>query len=209
MVIPSYDPAQPQAPLPDKLFLDAVCAQLDPRRLVTTEIFLRGPVYKPIWVSLGINVVAGVGVAQVREAVRRAILRFLAPLPDKSSDAQADPVRVTGMEKGWPLRKPVVDRELLAVASRVSGVLSVNDVFIAEGSLPATTQITMTGLELPRVLGISVTVGEALGLDELRGQSTSAAPGTPGGGQPGGGTPGGPGGAAPPLLPVPTIPEEC
>ena len=50
MVIPSYVPAQPSAPLPDKLFLDAVCAYLDPRRLVTTEIFLRGPVYKPIWI---------------------------------------------------------------------------------------------------------------------------------------------------------------
>ncbi|HEV7892166.1 MAG TPA: baseplate J/gp47 family protein [Pyrinomonadaceae bacterium] len=207
MVIPSYDPAQPQAPLPDKLFLDAVCAQLDPRRLVTTEIFLRGPVYKPVWVSLGINVVAGIGIAQVREAVRRAVLRFLAPLADKSS-GDTDASRLTGMEKGWPLRKPVVDRELLAVASRVGGVLSVNDVFIAEGSLPATTQIAMTGLELPRVMGISVTVGDALGLDELRGQAATGTPGggtTPGGG---GGTPGG-GTTTPPLLPVPTIPEEC
>jgi hypothetical protein len=202
MVIPSYDPAQPQAPLPDKLFLDAVCAQLDPRRLVTTEIFLRGPVYKPVWVSLGINVVAGAGIAQVREAVRRAILRFLAPLPDKSADAPP----LTGMEKGWPLRKPVVDRELLAVASRVGGVLSVNDVFIAEGSLPASTQITMTGLELPRVMGISVAVGDAMGIDELRGQAAPGVGTTPGGG----GTPGTPGGGtAPPLLPVPTIPEEC
>lgn len=209
MVIPSYDPAQPQAPLPDKLFLDAVCAQLDPRRLVTTEIFLRGPVYKPVWVSLGINVVAGAGIAQVREAVRRAILGFLAPLADKTS-GDADASRLTGMEKGWPLRKPVVDRELLAVASRVGGVLSVNAVFIAEGSLPATTQITMTGLELPRVMGISVTVGDALGLDELRGQTATGGT-TSGGGTPGGGAPGTPGGgpAAPPLLPVPTIPEEC
>lgn len=205
MVIPSYDPAQPAAPLPDKLFLDAVCAQLDPRRLVTTEIFLRGPVYKPVWVSLGINVVGGVGIAQVREAVRRAVLRFLAPLPDKTADAQTDAAQLTGMEKGWPLRKPVVDRELLAVASRVSGVLSVNDVFIAEGSLPATTQITMTGLELPRVMGISVTVGDALGLDELRGQAAPGVGTTPGGGTTG--TPGG--GSTTPLLPVPTIPEEC
>jgi hypothetical protein len=63
----------------------------------------------------------------------------------------------------------------------------------------------MTGLELPRVMGISVAVGDAMGLDELRGQ---AAPG--GGTTPGGGTPGTPGGGtAPPLLPVPTIPEEC
>jgi hypothetical protein len=204
MVIPSYDPAQPQAPLPDKLFLDAVCAQLDPRRLVTTEIFLRGPIYKPVWVSLGINVVAGVGIAQVREAVRRAVLRFLAPLPDKSA-GDTDASQLTGMEKGWPLRKPVVDRELLAVASRVGGVLSVNAVFVAEGSLPATTQITMTGLELPRVMGISVTVGDALGLDELRGQAATGVGTTPGGGAPG--TPGG--GTTTPLLPVPTIPEEC
>ena len=73
------------------------------------------------------------------------------------------------------------------MASRVGGVLSVNEVFIAEGSLPASTQITMTGLELSRVMGISVTVGEALGLDELRGQATGAgAAGTPGGGTPGG-----------------------
>jgi hypothetical protein len=210
MVIPSYDPTQPAAPLPDKLFLNAVCAQLDPRRLVTTEIFLRGPVYKPVWVSLGINVVAGVGIAQVREAVRRAVLRFLAPLPDKTADAQADASQLTGMEKGWPLRKPVVDRELLAVASRVGGVLSVNDVFIAEGSLPATTQITMTGLELPRVMGISVTVGDAMGLDELRGQAAPGGGATPGGGTTGGGAPGTPGGGTTtPLLPVPTIPEEC
>jgi hypothetical protein len=106
------------------------------------------------------------------------------------------------------LRKPVVDREVLAVASRVGGILSVNDVFIAEGSLPATTQITMTGLELPRVMGISVTIGDALGLDELRGQAAPSGGGTTtGGGTTGGGTPGG--GATTPLLPVPTIPEEC
>jgi hypothetical protein len=161
-------------------------------------------------VSLGINVVAGVGIAQAREAVRRAVLRFLAPLPDKSADTQttqADATQLAGVEKGWPLRKPVVDRELLAVASRVSGVLSVNDVFIAEGSLPATTQIKMSGLELPRVMGISVTVGDALGLDDLRGQTAPGAGTTPGGGTPGGGTPGGE--TTTPLLPVPTIPEEC
>jgi Baseplate J-like protein len=210
MVIPSYDPAQPSAPLPDKLFLDAVCAYLDPRRLVTTEIFLRGPVYKPIWISIGINVVAGVGVAQVREAVRRTALSFLAPLPERGaaegvSQAQAGVPEPVGERKGWPLRKPVVDRELLAVVSRVGGVLSVNDVFVAEGSLPAAPQIAMSGLELPRVMGISVTVGEALGLDALRGQGAGGAGGGPGG--PGGGAPGGDGG--PVMLPVPTIPEEC
>jgi hypothetical protein len=197
LVIPSSDPNQPGAPLPDKLFLDAICAYLNPRRLVTTEVFLRGPVYKQIWVSIGINVVEGVGIAQVREAVRGALLQFLAPLADKSSQgAGAQP-----QQQGWPLRKAVNDRELLAVASRVSGVLSVNDVLVAEGSLPAATQVTMRGLELPRVMGISVTVGEPASLDALRGQLSLPSGGSGGGAD-------GEGGAGP-FLPVPVIPEEC
>lgn len=210
MLIPRYDPLQPDAPVPDRLFLDAVCDYLEPRRLVTTEVFLRGPTYKGIWVSVGINVVAGVSVAQVREAVKAAVLQFLAPLP-------ADPVVIldtqaalttapqyADVRRGWPLRKAVTDRELLAVASRVPGVLSVNDVLVAEGTAAAAPQITMAGLELPRVLGISVSVGEAVGLDELRGQ----APGGAGGGD-GSGTGGDGSGGAGPVLPVPVLSEEC
>ena len=43
MVIPRHDPLQPDAPRPDRLFLNSICAYLDPRRLVTTELHLRGP----------------------------------------------------------------------------------------------------------------------------------------------------------------------
>jgi hypothetical protein len=139
---------------------------------------------------VGINVVEGVGIAQVREAVRGTLFQFLAPL---GADAQ---------QQGWPLRKAVNDRELLAVASRVQGVLSVNNVLIAEGNLPASAQIGMRGLELPRVMGISVTVGEPASLEELRGQSSLPPGGAAGGDDDGEGGPG-------PFLPVPVIPEEC
>ncbi|HYN84768.1 MAG TPA: baseplate J/gp47 family protein [Pyrinomonadaceae bacterium] len=209
MIIPRYDPAQPDAPVPDRLFLDSVCDYLDARRLVTTEVYLRGPVYKGIWVTIGINVIAGVSIAEVREAVKSAVLEFLAPLP-------ADPTVILDTQaadtsRGWPLRKSVTDRELLAVASRVAGVLSVNNVFVAEGTKAAEPQITMAGLELPRVLGISVAVGEPVSLDELRGQGDGT--GTGGGGAGGGGGTGGGGtgggAGAPVVLPVPTIPEEC
>jgi hypothetical protein len=210
MLIPRYDPIQPDAPVPDRLFLDAVCDYLEPRRLVTTEVFLRGPAYKGIWVSVGINVVAGVSVAQVRESVKSAILQFLAPLPADPTvilDTQAaltTAPQYADARRGWPLRKAVTDRELLAVASRVSGVLSVNDVLVAEGSNAASPQITLTGLELPRVLGISVAVGEAVGLDELRGQLPVGSGGTGTGDGTGDGT-----GSAGPVLPVPVIAEEC
>jgi hypothetical protein len=206
MVIPRYDAKQPDAPLPDKLFLEAICKYLDPRRLVTTEVFLRGPEYIPVWVSVGISVVAGTSVAQVREAVKLALLQFLSPLPPAGAPALASQAaflttpQYAAAQNGWPLRKQITDRELLAVASRQSGVLSVKDVLIAKGSDAATREIALTGLQLPRVAGISVQIGDPLSLDELRGTAT-------GGGT--SGTGGTPGGTTKRKVPVPLIPEEC
>jgi predicted phage baseplate assembly protein len=205
MIIPKYDPAQPDAPLPDQLFLDTICTYIDTRRLVTTEVFLRGPIYKSIWVSVGINVVAGESVATVREAVKAALQQFLSPLPALSAQTlepqcpQLAASQEATANRGWPLRKPVVGLELMAVASRVPGVTLVNNVLIAEGLAEATSQIDMRGLELPRLAGIVVSPGEPLELNQLRGMPTPA----DGQGEPGGG------GAVPQLVPIPVIPEEC
>ncbi|MEP6903118.1 MAG: baseplate J/gp47 family protein [Actinomycetota bacterium] len=191
LVIPKYDPKQPAAPVPDKLFLDTICRFIDERRLITTEVFLRGAVYKPIWISVGINVVAEKSVAEVREAVKKALLDFLAPInPDADliNDSEGE------INNGWMLRKPVTAKELLAVASRVSGVMFVNDVLLAEGDKAAGEQIAMNGLELPRVLGISVSIGDPLPLSQLRGTTT----GTSGTTKP-----------ARRIVPIPIIPEEC
>jgi hypothetical protein len=188
MIIPKYDNVQPDAPMPNRNFLDTVCAYLDPRRLVTTEVFLRGPVYKQIWISIGINVESGRSIAEVREAVKSRLLQFLSPLvggPEASPDHSGD------VDRGWPLRKPVVALELMAKASAVTGVSSVNRVLLAEGIEAAKEQVDMRGLELPRVAGILVSVGEPASLDELRGQTGAAPTG------------------APTLVPVPVIPEEC
>jgi len=196
MLIPRTDLKQPDAPFPDDVFLNAICRSLDPRRLVTTELFLKGPVYKGIWVSVGINVIAGVATAEVREAVKQALLDFLAPL-SKSAGTIGDSLTslttpaYASAQKGWPLSKPVTGRELLAVASRVPGVLLVNDVWIAEGDRPKADQISISGLELPRVLGITVAIGDPMDVDQLRGQTTAVDT------------------TAPQIVPVPVIPEEC
>src|SRR5207249_3472534 len=81
MIIPSYDPAHPDTPEPDRLFLDTICDYVDERRLVTTEVFLRGPDYRDIWISVGITVIAGYSAAVVREGVKNALRAFLSPLP--------------------------------------------------------------------------------------------------------------------------------
>ena len=62
---------------------------------MTTEVFLRGPGYKAIWVSVGIDVVAGVSQATVREAVKAALLAFLSPLPARRTATCWSP-RVAG-----------------------------------------------------------------------------------------------------------------
>jgi hypothetical protein len=197
MIIPKYDPDHPDAPVPDQTFLNTVCDYIEPRRLVTTEVALRPPTYVPIWVSVGFNVVAGQSTATVREAVKQAVLQFLSPLPvDPTGTSTAPNAAVLAGDPatGWPLRKPVVSREILAVASRVAGVSSVNDVLLAEDTQGATDQIAMTGLQLPRVAGIASTIGDPTDIAQLRGQ---AAPGTS------------TAASAPMIVPVPVIPQEC
>lgn len=186
LVVPRFDREQPRAPRPDPLFLDAVCKHLDPRRLVTTEVFLRGPDYQPIWISVGIKPIGGVDLPKVRDAVRQELFDFLSPLRvDRPAGAQRT-------FEAWPLRKPVVDRELMAVASRVDGVMLVTNVLVAHGTKDAAPEIPMRGLQLPRVMGISVVEGDPLDLALLRGAVTPVADRPPAS-----------------FVPVPIIPEEC
>jgi hypothetical protein len=186
LVIPRHDPDRPDAPLPDRLFLDAICAYLEPRRLVTTEVFLRGPVYQQIWISVGIKPAGGMSVPKVREAVRQELLDFLSPL-DRERKQDDGTVRAY---EAWPLRKPVVDRELMAVASRVKGVTLVTRVLVALDTGAATSEIPMSGLQLPRVMGISVVEGDPVDLAQLRGAVTPDAPPKT-------------------FVPVPIVPVEC
>jgi hypothetical protein len=189
LALPRFDRYHPDAPEPDQHFLDSICAYDAPRRLVTTELHVRGPRYVPVWVSVGFEVVPGVSFGEVREAVKRAIRAFLAPIPDPGVAGQA----------GWPLRKAVAALELWAVANRVPGVAMVNEVLLAPGAGAPAASVAMRGLELPRLAGVEARAGDPLAIDSLRSQ---VAPGGPDGS--------GEDGDAPAVtLPVPVIPEEC
>jgi hypothetical protein len=196
MLIPRVDLLHPAAPQPDQPFLDAVCSYIDSRRLVTTEIFLRGPVYKTIWVSVGFDPLAGQSVVTVREAVKAAIERFLAPLGTETGPDPAPPppdATFPHAATGWPREKPVVPLELLAVASRVPGVDLVRPVMLAAGAGAGSDSdaVPISGLELPLLAGISVQAGDPLPLDQVRGSSIT------GDGQP------------TVVVPVPVVPDSC
>ena len=184
MLIPAVDADHPNAPQPDQPFLDAVCAYIDPRRLVTTEVFLRGPNYVPISLSVGFTAVAGYSIATVSAAVKAALSAFLAPLPDPGNSSA-----YPHADTGWPRLKPVQPLELQAVASRVDGVDLVQPVLIGltDASGDGSDPIPMTGLQLPQVVAISVVSGDPLPLGV--GPPSSTVPSN--------------------LVPVPVIPDTC
>lgn len=196
LAAPRTDPAHPMAPRADRDFLDTLCRYLDPRRLVTTELVLRGPIYKGIWISVGIEVAGGVSIAETIDAVKARLRSYLSPLPQDSGFASTE-VPLYGPEtdparRGWPLDRAVHARALLAEAARVPGVVEVADVLLTQGAGGAVQSVAITGIELPEILGLSVVSGDPVDLASLRGDTGSS---VPTGGRP--------------LLPVPVVAETC
>ena len=195
MAIPASDGAHPNSPRPDRAFVDAMCSYLDPRRLVTTELAIRGPDYVGVWISVGIEMAGGHSAAEVTELVRERLKAYLSPLPAPGFEGVTMLPLLYAPDsdaalRGWPLGRAVNARTLLAEVARVSGVVSVADVLLARGSAAQVETVPLSGLELPEVLGISVVTGDPVPLDQLRG------------------TPLAPVGISP-RLPVPIMAETC
>jgi len=148
LVVPR-DRRHPEGPVPDQFFLRAVCEYLEPRRVLTSEVHVRGPEYVGVSISVGITVVAGREIATVREAVKAAIRQLLSPI-------------FGGLEaKGWPLDKAVEDREVLVSAARVEGVAKVNQVLLWGPSSDPVANVAIAGLQLPRLDRLGVSIGDA------------------------------------------------
>ena len=195
MVLPKHDGLNAEAPQPDRAFLDAICAWLQPRRLITTELIVTGPRYRDLWLSVGLRPNPDVAFAEAAQRVKDALAAFLSPLPDDAS--QPDPGLLEDITPGgWPLNTPVIRLQLWAVASRVPGVMLINDLKLAldEPVLKNAEEIACTGLQLPRIVGIDVREGLAADLDVVRRRQQGATVATPGGGAP---------------LPVPVVPDCC
>ncbi len=182
VVIPTTDRAQPEAPRPDRPFLEAICKHLEPRRLVTTELHVVGPLYVPVWVSAGVVTVPGRDTTEVTTNVERALRTFLSPLVGGFPDPS------TGLGSGWPLGRAVDRAELAAVAARVDGVAKVTGIVLATNDALDPPSIEITGRQLPRLVAVAARAGDPLTIDELRGARPPEAP---------------------VRRPVPVIPEVC
>jgi predicted phage baseplate assembly protein len=111
VVWPAEDAVRPNAPLPDRDLLRCVCAWLDARRLVTTELYVIPPTYHKVAASVGVHVKPGFGVEAVRAWVELVLRQYLAPLPPYGPSGE-----------GWPLGRRVYGPELEAAVLQVEGV---------------------------------------------------------------------------------------
>ncbi len=183
LVIPRTDPEHPDAPQPDRLFLETVCAHLAPRRILTTELHVRGPEYQPVWISAGIEVIPGQDDGPVREKVKQEIRRFLSPLEG-------------GFEKkGWPLSKAVDLLEVSAAVARVPGVAKVSQIRLCGSAGDEVDEITIEGHQLPYLRNVVVAEGDAPALDDIRGENEQPDIER--------------GGAPVSIVPVPVVSPEC
>jgi len=146
MVIPN-DPQNPQGPVPDGYFLQAVCNYLEPRRLLTTEVHVVGPDYQDLSVSVGFDIVAGKDVAVVAEGIKAAISNYLSPLAGGPNGT------------GWPLQKNVLVGELLAQAARVDGIDSIEAVLMWDATGTPQTTLSITNLQLPCLTQVGANTG--------------------------------------------------
>ena len=157
LVIPQQGIEAPDPPVPDRLFLDAVCRWLDPRRLITTELHIRGPQYVPIWVSIAVTTMPGEVRSLVHKRVREAIRAYLSPLVGGVPMLNEDGEMAGG---GWPLGMEIRRQDLEAVAVRVDGVRYVTGIKLGiqspAGAMDDVAEKQIVGLQLPWLSGLAV-----------------------------------------------------
>lgn len=156
LALPRFDSARPLWPEADRLFLRRICDFLDQRRLITTEIYLRGPTYLDVYVSVGIAVRGDSFPDTVKQNVRDRLHVYLSSLPPGGPDG-----------RGWPLKKSLLQKDLEAVVSRVPGVDFVNGLRLGLGDAVEQEALAFTGLALPRLAALAVGLGEPAGLASL------------------------------------------
>jgi predicted phage baseplate assembly protein len=165
MVVPAQDVRQPPNPRPDRPFLEAVFGWLDPRRVMGTEMYVIGPEYVGLGITVGVELRAGFGREESLAAVRDALFAWLWPLFPGGAAGE-----------GWPLGGTVSTLELTVAVARVPAVSAVRGVklFLRQGSeytrvssgaQPAS--VRLLEWQLPELLSVVAVEGDAP--DDLRG----------------------------------------
>jgi predicted phage baseplate assembly protein len=153
----------PPYPRADRPLLESVHAYLDARRPLATEMYAIGCAYKPLGLSVAVQIADGFAREQVLVAVRLALRRFLWPLPLGLDGSDGD------WPGGYPLGRALTDREIEIVVARVPGVGGVSPIRLFEmkngrfaeiaGAGKALSTFVLETYELPELTALMVTEG--------------------------------------------------
>lgn len=112
IVVPnSPDPA----PTPNQTTLKAVCAYLDTHRLLTSEVYVVGPVYRKIKIEVHLAVQVSFDLAAVKNLVQANLMTFF------------DPLKGGNDTTGWPFGGTVYYSDVYRVIIQTPGVQRIQD----------------------------------------------------------------------------------
>ncbi|HLN63068.1 MAG TPA: putative baseplate assembly protein [Symbiobacteriaceae bacterium] len=118
VVVPTADENETR-PYPSRATLEEVRRHLDRMRTVTTELYVKSPVYRKVEVDAAVTVRSGYDPGTVRDRCRTALSQFLHALKG-------------GLEgQGWPWGGPVYYGDVLSRLQRVEGVARVVDLSLS------------------------------------------------------------------------------
>lgn len=104
--------------MPSEATMQTVCAYLNQRRLLTTEVFVAPPKYKQVKIEATVFAKSTANPAVVKTAIEKALNRYFHPLTGGAD------------EQGWPLGGDILYSEVFRVALQVDGVQTIDDLRI-------------------------------------------------------------------------------
>ena len=131
------------APMPSAGLLRTVCAYLDARRLITTELYVCAPTYVPVTITLDVLAQPDADTGTVEIAVEAAITKLLDPRTGGTAGT------------GWPFGGTIYFVDVLR-AALVANVIRVADV-----------AITLQGITAPACTDVPITAGALVELQSV------------------------------------------
>jgi predicted phage baseplate assembly protein len=179
-VIPPAPQRVGGAPRPTLGLLHPVFDFLRQRTLIGTQVFVLGPYYVQLGVAIAVRLLNPATRTETLQAVEQSLVAYLWALEPGGP-----------LQQGWPIGRPIAPHELATQASRAPGVLAVDQVTIyaatPSGWIAQLDTLTLPPYALPDLAAVAASVT-----------------GDPAGPMPPWDDP-----PAPPIYPVPFVPERC
>src|SRR5262249_47329848 len=102
-------------PMPNNTTLQAVCAYLDEHRLLTSELYVVGAIYRKIKVGVQLVVQSGADLATVKNTAQNSLTTFFHPLTGGNDGT------------GWPFGGEIYYSDVYRQILDVDGVLRIQD----------------------------------------------------------------------------------